>query len=277
MIQDLSKDYFKLVESYCEKTETDVPYEKVNIRSCVYDSLKEGKNDFEIVGSLGIQPIGDPIFTKGETAYVGSTVLTNETNIDQKIRTESFTKQESFTTTSKTTHGFKLGVKGSAKFSVKFFGNGVELSTEISTEYNFSSEKTETISQSHTLTVPSQEILVPAKSKIQVTAVFNKGYCSGKVLLKAVLRGYDDIGYCFFNPIDNRLEYCPSFGISFDKLARIGDLPQFKPIPDSYDQNTETGEMEILGAGEYTSSLATNFMVHLKQLDLKGNEIGKSR
>ncbi|ACT33697.1 ETX/MTX2 family pore-forming toxin [Clostridium botulinum C] len=277
MIQDFSEEYLKLVESYCKKLVVEsLDFKKFTIQSQVYNDLKEGKNNFEIIGALGIEPIGNPIFNSGETIYVGSTVLTNETNMDQKIRTESFSKDESLITTSKTTDGFKLGIKGGAKFSVRFFENGVEIYTEVSTEYNFSSEKTTTISQTQRLTVPSQEILVPAKSKIQVTAIFNRGFCTGQVLLKGLLRGKDKVNICVYDKYSGKLQYCLGDLVPFDRLAQEGNLPQFKSVPNSFNKETNTGEMEILGVGEYTSSLATNFIINLKQFHSKERGICKS-
>lgn len=202
-----------------------------------------------------ITPLGNPVLTDSSVIYAGRTILTNNSDVDQKLRTDSFTHQESFSTTSKTTNGFKLGLKASTKFTAKIADVGFDTSVEISTEYNFSKEETNTSTVTKTINIPSQEIIVPAHTAVEVVAFFTKGTAKGKVRLSANFVGEDKIDYT---------------GIKLDGSSILGKAVYGFGAIFKYSGLQEEGfnyvahdKLSVVGEGEYTCEAANQYKVSI--------------
>ncbi|MCD3280542.1 ETX/MTX2 family pore-forming toxin, partial [Clostridium botulinum] len=262
MIKNIADAYKILPSVFCQSKNCEDIIEGSDSR--VEDELRNGKYNFDIIGQSGLKPIGQPTITKNNTMYVGNTRLINETSLDQTMRTEIFSREETFTQSTKTILGFNIGIKASGKFTAKFLESGVETSIEVSAQFNLSNDQTTTKSETVTFTIPSQDILVPSKSIIKVTAIFNKVSCNGKVQLPTTVRGYDYID-CWSTGVPNPGGHPCVSGtekVPFGKLARMANSSDFVPVA-----NSDT-EMTIMGIGEYSTDTATNFMLNIEQLDL---------
>ncbi|MCD3204417.1 ETX/MTX2 family pore-forming toxin, partial [Clostridium botulinum] len=244
MIESMESAYSKLLVPYYKYLANGRPYEEAN--SSILDELKAGRYHFNTEGAMGVSPIGEPLVTGNETLYVGNTVLTNNTSITRKMKSESFTKKVTFTGTNRTVMGLKVGWKSSVKVIAKFLGNGVEGTVEIGGDFNFGRETSQTNSKVLTYTLPSQDILVPPHSRVEVTSVFNKVTCSGKVQLQSTVKGQDFITLCF-NNCDDHIDKDGTFRyVPFDELAKIANIQQFRP------NEKGSGEMRVMGIAEYT-------------------------
>lgn len=210
-----------------------------------------------------ITPQGNPVLTDTSVIYAGRSTLTNNSDIDQKMKTDSYTHQESFTTSNKTTNGFKLGLKASTKFSAKMEGVGFDTSVEISSEYNFSKEEANSSTVTKTINIPSQEVMVPAHTSFEVAAFFTKGTAKGKVRLSANFVGDDNIDYTGIYHGDT---------ITGNAAFGFGAMLKYSGLQEEGFNYIAADTLSVVGEGEYTCEAANQYKVSITPLT-KGNEI----
>lgn len=127
----------------------------------VFSNVESSDRGYEIfhgsysfpIYNVSVVPEGNATLLGYETLYVGKTTLTNNLNIDQVMKTESFSKAVSNTTSNTTTNGVSIGAKVSASFSVMVAGSGVQTAVEVSSQYDFSSSSTNSHTETITLTI----------------------------------------------------------------------------------------------------------------------------
>lgn len=195
MIRNFNENYEKLIRGHVLYRRPDLNANSlIFVRSDLLNDINKFLVGFDII------PRGTPVVKSYQTIYAGRAILTNNSNVDQKLKTDSFVHQESFTTTSKVTQGFSLGLSASAKFGFNIKIANVETTISVNTNYNFSSENLSTSTVTKTITIPSQEIIVPANTSLEVVAYFTKGVAEGYVDLRAAFKGMDGFDYNYKNP-----------------------------------------------------------------------------
>ncbi len=141
-------------------------------------------NDFYI-NNPKVELDGEPSLNYLEDVYVGKALLTNDTPQEQKLKSQSFTCKNTDTVTATTTHTVGTSIQATAKFTVPFNETGVSLTTS----YSFSNTNTNTNSKEFTHSVPSQDIVVPANTTVEVLAYLKKVNVKGNVKLVGQVSG----------------------------------------------------------------------------------------
>ncbi|EXY06091.1 ETX/MTX2 family pore-forming toxin [Bacillus cereus] len=200
-----------------------------------------------------VEADGSPIVTNSDSIFVGTTTLSNNTDQEQTLSTNSFSKLVSNSVTSTTTHGFKLGEKATAKFSIPLVS---EASVEVSAEYNFSHADGHTDTTSYTYTASPQNIKVPAHSAVEVIVKLNTVQAKGNVNLFTKLSGTE-----IFNVIPfNKIIVAAS---KYQSLANVS-------------ANSDGQTINLKGTGTYEAKYGTEFLVTVRPVDKKGNRFKRS-
>ncbi|MEC2744418.1 ETX/MTX2 family pore-forming toxin [Bacillus cereus] len=215
---------------------------------------------------FSVESDGSPIITNSNNIFVGKTTLTNNTNQEQTLSTNSFSKMISNSVTHSTTHGFKFGTKASAKFKIPFVG---ETSIELSAEYNFSDTSSETNSESFTYIATPQNIKVPAHSSVEVVVNLDTVKAKGDVKLLAKMSGEDTGSFSYKSTtggIGNAYVYNRTFNSLVAYASRFEKLQNISANPDGKTVN-------IIGSGKYEAEYGTEFNVTVTPIDKNGKSV----
>jgi len=194
---------------------------------------------------------GSSIINESNPLFVGKTILTNNTDQEQTLSTNSFSKTITNSVTNSTTNGFKFGVKATAKFQIPVVG---ETGLELSTEYNFSDTSAKTTSESHTYTATPQSIKVPAKSSVEVIVNLNKVKAKGNVELLTGVTGNVNSHFYFAN-------YGYFYTPQLTELARLAPGPNFA---------RDINYVNLIGTGKYEADYGTDFSVTVRPVNKNG-------
>lgn len=207
---------------------------------------------------------GDPIIENESLLFVGESILTNNMDTEQTLKTNSFSKTMSNTVSSQVTHGFMLGTEASAKFGIPLIG---ETEVSLKAEYNFSSSETNETSESYTYGVEAQEIVVPPHSSVKVRVDLNTADISGKVKLMATPKTeFEDIdGYFYYGTDEQNITESIPFTYNWNTLTK--EVKQLGlPVDDiDYDFNNQTPK--LVGRGEYKAKYGTTFKVEVSPVN----------
>ena len=264
MIRNFEQNYKTLLQNSHATSHSGITPNDIVIQS---SSLLDNYNNNLIETTE--TPNGNPALINTSTIYVGRSILTNNSSVDQTLRTDGFERQEKFTTTSTITHGFNIGINASATFSFNIFLSSIETTLSVDTNYNFSSEQAYSSEVTKTITIPSQEVLVPANSSVEVLAYFTKGTAKGTVDIEAIFGGTDYVIYTYKNP---------STGNLVDPIYALD-------VPGAVASHTSQSQLESLGfdyelpskliakgAGEYTCDVANQYMVSITPITNTNNK-----
>ncbi|MFC9542889.1 ETX/MTX2 family pore-forming toxin [Lysinibacillus sp. NPDC056959] len=225
-------------------------------------------NNFKF-NQFSVQGDGSPVITSSENVYVGRETLTNNTDMEQTLTTQSFTKSLSTTVTSSTTHGFLFGVKATAKFNIPFVG---ETGIEMSTEYNFSDTSSYEDSESYTYIVSPQNIRVPAHSSVEVIVILNTAKMNGDVKLLANASGTVTAKpYYTFPQYPNIDLWAHIDNMKLNEIAGMVSQENLKNISPNSDGET----INLIGSGKYEAKYGTTSSVTVNPVNTKGKVADK--
>ncbi|PGZ08485.1 hypothetical protein COE30_12485 [Bacillus cereus] len=199
-----------------------------------------------------VEADGSPIITNSNSLFAGKTTLTNNTDRDQVLTTNEFSKAFENSVSSSVTNGLNLGVTASSTFKIPFIG---ETSVELSTEYNFSKTDTNTKTETYTYTASPQNITVPAHSAVEVIVNLNTAKINGNVKLLSL--------------VDGEYNYKSNDGSS----QGTGSLADMAARALEYDKNLNVsvnglGPYEnkayLVGRGNYSAEYGTEFSVTVR-------------
>lgn len=205
------------------------------------------------VHQTSVEADGSPTITDSSNLFVGRTTLTNNTNQDQTLTTNEFSKTFENSVTNSTTHGFNLGVTASATFKIPLIG---ETGVEISTAYDFSSTEEKSKSESYTYTASAQNIVVPANSAVEVIVSLNTAKISGNVKLLSKVSGQ----VLFERSTGSQIYY--NFGALVSDASRYQELSNLRTV-DSND-STKYTQAYLVGNGKYSAEYGTEFAVTVR-------------
>ncbi|MGU8578048.1 epsilon toxin type B [Clostridium perfringens] len=201
-------------------------------------------NDFYI-NNPKVELDGEPSMNYLEDVYVGKALLTNNTQQEQKLKSQSFTCKNTDTVTATTTHTVGTSIQATAKFTVPFNETGVSLTTS----YSFANTNTNTNSKEITHNVPSQDILVPANTTVEVIAYLKKVNVKGNVKLVGQVSGSE------WGEIPSYLAF-PRDGYKFSLSDTVNKS----------DLN-EDGTININGKGNYSAVMGDELIVKVRNLN----------
>lgn len=209
--------------------------------------IKAKKIDNTIKNDENIIHVGDNLFDNTQSSY------------DQSYNTTSFSRTDSYTTSTQITTGFTNSTTASISIPLEF-------KPGISTTLTFNTSKTDANSytQSSTYNAPSQNIKVPAGKKYKVSTYFAKYKASGMVELTADVKHYfgkNSKGY--EEPFDPKDIYPIT---DFYKDAIKWGTPDhgFTLSPDDSEALRKTG------TGKFTTEYGTGFSV--KTVDITDSD-----
>ncbi|UOK49322.1 ETX/MTX2 family pore-forming toxin (plasmid) [Bacillus tropicus] len=239
-----------------------------NIAGVDYYYKNETLTDLTLnnVYQSSVEADGSPTITSSNSLFAGKTTLTNSTDQDQVLTTNSFSKVFENSVTSSVTNGFNLGVTASSTFGIPLIG---ETSVQLSTEYNFSKTDANTKAESYTYTASPQNITVPAHSSVEVIVNLNTSKINGNVKLLSLVDGtysvegrdsngrwYTSRGF-LSNLADEALRYDKNLNISRKGI---------------YDN-----KVYLVGHGKYSAEYGTEFSVTVKPVAKPSALASKSR
>ncbi|GED63993.1 ETX/MTX2 family pore-forming toxin [Lysinibacillus fusiformis] len=215
---------------------------------------------------FSVEADGSPSHTNSTSIFVGKTTLTNITDQEQTLSTNSFSKMISNSVSNSTTHGFKFGTKASAKFQIPFVG---ETGIELSAEYNFSDTSSTTNTESYTYIASPQNIKVPAHSTVEVLVNLNTVKAKGNVKLLTKVSGRDQ-GVFVFDPQTGDISKSYYYDLHFNQIVeKASKFEKLHNISSNSDGNT----VNIIGSGKYEAEYGTEFSVTVRPVDNKGRSI----
>ncbi|MED0987754.1 ETX/MTX2 family pore-forming toxin [Bacillus paramycoides] len=225
-----------------------------------------GNNGYQITNySIGnvyqnsVEADGSPTVTNSNSLFVGKTTLNNNSDQEQVLTTDQFSKAFENSVTSSTTNGFNLGVSATSSFGIPLIG---ETSVQISTEYNFSKTDTNTKSETYTYTASPQNIKVPAHSSVEVIVNLNTAKINGNVKLLSKVDGQ----YNFEGPGFTGAESLAELVRKAEKYETLSDVKS----GDFYDQT-----VYLIGHGKYSAEYGTEFSVTVRPVDKPSSSSAK--
>ncbi|WP_196232686.1 ETX/MTX2 family pore-forming toxin [Salinispora arenicola] len=197
-------------------------------------------------------PVGTPTIVQGERYYLGCAVLTNNTSIDQTLKSNSFsrTRTNIVSTTVATGVSTTFEVSGTFEFS-KVVNFGTKKSTTIS--YQESTTQTTRLDDRHT--APSQSVLVPAGTTRYVVASLTPATYTGNLALNTSFQGN-------FWGTQIMLGGPRSFDL-YDFLTEAKS--KGTTLPSGFSLNTAKKTLDFQGAGTYTLEVGVNFSVEVSE------------
>jgi len=268
MIRDFKTNYKKLLEGFLNNLYA-TNESKVSL---VKSRLLNFSNPEALLTKLDVTPNGDPIVENTQTIFIGKSILTNNTNVDQKLKSDSFTRSEAFTTSTKTTQGFTIGGSISASFGFEIKIVNISTNITINASYNFSKEESQSSTITNSITAPSQDILVPANSSVEVVAYFNKGVAKGKVNFEGILSGADEVTFTILH-VPTQEAYTGTIYPYFRDLAVMNSL---NPSDLGFGPGTTKSDLLLNGTGEYSSDIATQYLLAVTPVNKDGKKIGET-
>lgn len=147
------------------------PLEKIQSISNINKSKIE---QFNVSG----EQIGKEVISKNPKAlFFGTSTLTNNTDVNQKLNTQVFSRTVINTNTVTTTVGMTITTKVSLKIC------------DVTVAVNFVKSSTSTVTSSETLTSPSQSIEVPKHNKYVVNVYLDEQTVTAKIKLNVSFKG----------------------------------------------------------------------------------------
>ncbi|MFG2639310.1 ETX/MTX2 family pore-forming toxin [Streptomyces sp. NPDC048362] len=206
------------------------------------------------ISDANIEKNSEPTLTAGDAWYIGTSTLDNNTDIDQTLSTQSFSKQISQTLSTTVTSGIQTGSKVSASFEFAGIKGDVELNQTVI----YSNADTQTSSEVETFTAPSQNIKVPAHTKAKVTMALRKVVAKGEADLKADLAG---AGRYLFGEDAGLMVNIPIVDIlgpyTYGKKPKAGRTP----LPASLSYDGVNKKIKFNGRLAYTATYGTDMDV----------------
>lgn len=230
-----------------KETEQGMPYQGYGVFS--YGDISTYSN------FMAIQD-GDLIVNNETLLYAGESVLTNNTDTEQTLKTNPFSKTTTNTVTSQVTHGFMLGAEATATFGIPLVG-----STEITlkAEYNYSNASGVENSESYTYGVEPQEVKVPPHSSVKVRVDLNTADISGKVKLEATPQSEEAKGVFDYGSDKDHITSEVLYSYNWETLTKdVKDLGLEVPYVD-YDVHDKTPK--LVGSGVFEAKYGTTFKV----------------
>ncbi|HDR4874858.1 TPA: ETX/MTX2 family pore-forming toxin [Bacillus cereus] len=210
---------------------------------------------------------GTPNISNVSDLFVGKTTLTNNSDQEQTLSTNSFSKTITDSVTTSTTHGFKIGEKTTGKISLPIG----ELAQEVSLEYNFSSTGSQTKTESYTYTATPQNIKVKPHSSVEVIVILKKVKATGKVNLNTKMSGnvmYNHV-YKALPGEQNNKAYVHSGSMA----SAVRYAKNFDKLPDLSVNPDDT--ISLIGKGTYEAEVGSEFSVTVNPIDKKGRYTGE--
>lgn len=265
-ILDWKEEIFYALEAVGENEAVKIPGASVYNWT---DSMGKERGYYDVVyHQFSVEADNSPIITNSTNVFVGKTTLTNDTDIEQTLSTNSFEKIFSNTITNSTTSGYNFGVTASVKFSIlSVFETGVEMSTE----YDFSNTSATEKKEEYKYIVTPQLIKVPAHSAVEVLVTLDTVKAHGDVKLITKMSGRDT-GHFMYYDVDNRKDKSYKYDLTFhrivDNASKSAELENVSANPDGKTIN-------LVGFGEYEATYGTEFSVTVRPVDKHGNSIKK--
>nr|RNG39536.1 sulfurtransferase [Bacillus thuringiensis] len=204
-----------------------------------------------------------PKITDLKEVYVGRSILRNNTDIDQTLYTDSYSETITESTTSAVTHGFNIGESTTASLSLPIVGAGFE--QEVHMEYNISTENSTTKEKSRTYTAPSQAIVVPAHSSVEVIVKLDRIKADGKVDLFSKMKDTQYTSLVWFKDRPDQM----FVGSVYDAVRDVTSDQTFPDIK----ANKKDKTISLIGKGNYKAVLGTTFSVNVKPVNKEGRAI----
>ncbi|MEK7019767.1 ETX/MTX2 family pore-forming toxin [Bacillus sp. FSL R9-9410] len=251
------QDRMKYAFSLLEKNNFN-GYKGFSVEDIVIDKVHQ--NSVELDGA--------PIVTNSQGLFVGTSILTNNSDSEQELSTNEFTKSITNSVTTSTTHGFNLGVTASATFGIPLIG---ETSVEVSTSYDFSNTNEQTKSETLAYTATSQKIKVPANSSVEVVVYLNTAKIRGNVNLLSKVSGHVNFGIHDSNKSGNG-------SIGFDRLvAAASNYDNLSDMKVANPYSSADDAIYLIGKGTFAAEHGTEFSVTVRPVDKPKTFAAKSR
>ncbi|WP_179955874.1 ETX/MTX2 family pore-forming toxin [Bacillus sp. JAS24-2] len=205
-----------------------------------------------------VEPVGAPNISKLNPEFVGTTTLVNDSDFEQTLSTQSFSKTITNSVTTTTTHGGKFGIKYKGEF--RFI---VDAGVEVNAEYDFSRSEAQTHAESRTYTAPAQAIKVPAHSTVKVTVMLNTNKSTGRVKMIAQGSGVDHMKI-----FDLKGEQIASDYSSFASMLR--EALKHKEFKALYGDKLSVGPEETVNfnsLGTYEAQYGTDMSVKVEPVN----------
>ncbi|MED3089254.1 ETX/MTX2 family pore-forming toxin [Bacillus toyonensis] len=255
-VQNITQQQNAYIENWDEQFQN--MYQLLKAKYPLNYYAEKAKLELTNVYQSSVEADGSPIITNSNNLFVGRTTLTNNTNQDQTLTTNEFSKTFENSVTNSTTNGFNLGASASATFKIPLVG---ETSIELSTEYNFSDTKETTKSESYTYTASSQNIVVPANSSVEVIVNLNTAKISGNVNLLSHVDGKVNYSsYVGDGNVNGHIQTFRQF-LYYEVNPRLG-LSNFNNV--KLDQNNR---VFLVGKGKYSAEYGTEFAVTVRPVE----------
>lgn len=211
--------------------------------------------DYQVTGySLGkihqtsVEADGSPTITNTNSLFVGKTTLNNNSDQEQVLTTDQFSKAFENSVSSSTTNGFNLGVSATSSFGIPLIG---ETSVQISTEYNFSKTDTNTKTETYTYTASPQNIKVPAHSSVEVIVTLNTAKINGNVKL--------------LSKVDGQYNYQgPGFTGGESLAGLVQEAEKYENLSDVKSAGFYDDSVYLIGHGNYSAEYGTEFSVTVR-------------
>lgn len=148
-------------------------------------------------------PASIPTMENLDPVYSGGTLLVNLGDEPQSLSSQSFTTSFENSVSTQTTYGFNFGLSLGTTFEIGFDfieSTKFQTSIQISTGFNISRSFTNTKTTEQTYIIPSQRVVVPPHSAMEVGVVFGNARKKGVVDLFLEFGGTDTLeGFVCYN------------------------------------------------------------------------------
>lgn len=226
------------------------------------NSIGGGGTEFS---NFTVRQYGDPRIENESQLYVGESILTNDLDYEQPLKTNTFSKTMTNTVSTQVTTGFMIGTEAKASFGIPLVG-----ATEISLkgEFNFSNAQTNETSESFTYGIEAQEIVVKPNSSVRVRVYLNTADISGDVnlLTKPTSKFGDVEGNFYYGPNVSQITKSIPFSYNWATLTREVHNLNLPIDMIEYDVNNSTPQ--LVGRGTYNANYGTTFYVHVEPVNL---------
>ncbi|WP_184491541.1 ETX/MTX2 family pore-forming toxin [Streptomyces sp. I6] len=200
--------------------------------------------------------VGEPSVSLGDGWYIGTSILTNDTDQALKLSTQSFTK--------KVPEAVSTSVKNGVTFKGKVLGLLAQLANVpakfTNTTVNFAEKQVQEVSAMGTYTSPAQQIDVPPHTVAHVTVNLQKVEATGQLALEATLGGTFDV-------VQYARDY--SYGIGennislYDCLSTAQKKGKAPALPSTLALDNANKKVRFNGTGTYTATYGTNYLVNV--------------
>ncbi|MCX4775438.1 ETX/MTX2 family pore-forming toxin [Streptomyces sp. NBC_01264] len=223
-----------------------------------------------------VKQVGETVATLGDTLFFGTATLTNNGDMEQTLRSQSFAKTITNSLSTSVTRGIETGVKVTAGFNFLVKGEA-----EFHQAITYSDTTMQTSTEAEIYTLPAQNIKVPAHTQATVTARLQRVTSSGNLTLRAELGGvsrvrimigflpltFDDSLYNVLGP-DIYWANHPAAGGGNPPLKKVGA----PPLPESITLDSVNKKVHFDETATFTAT-------HGTQVDVAVNftPIGQSK